>query len=181
MTKKRPTEALRPERMRRILIYSALVLFLAVTQCSFFSALHICPAVPDLMLGLILAILLFDYPKAAAITALGAGYLVDALGSSFFAFSPAFYLIAVVLLAPLGGKMLSGFWSYCVLLLPALALRALYTVLCLTVRLGKLPSLSLLGGILPAEALVTALCCLLFYPFIKLCTYPIRSHNRFSF
>lgn len=181
MTKKHPSEALRPERMRRLLIYSALVLFLAVTQCSFFSALHICPAVPDLMLGLLLCILLFDSPKAAAIAAPLAGYLVDALGSSFFFFTPVFYLLAVVLLAPLATKMLSGFWSYCILLLPVLALRALYTTICLTARIGRFPSLSLLGGTLPAEALTTAICCLLLYPLIKLCTYPIRSHNRFSF
>ena len=48
----------RPELVKRIVIYSLLTLILGSAQCSFFPALSICPATPDLVMGMLLAVLL---------------------------------------------------------------------------------------------------------------------------
>ena len=159
--------------VRRLLIYSALTLLLCVTQCSFFSSLHILPATPDLVLGLVVCVLLFDSPKAATVVALCAGALLDALGTSGFFLSPVYYFVICLILFLPASKMLPRFVSLCVLLLPSLAIRALFTLLCMTLHDGALPSLSLAGPTLLFEILMTVLFCLPFYPFFRLCRKPL--------
>ena len=171
----------RGARIKRVLIYTPLTLLLAVAQCSFFASLHICPATPDLMLGLVLAILLLDSPASAAAVALGAGVLIDALGTARFFLSPAFYLLIVLLLALPASKMLARFPSFLVLLIPALAARAGYTLLCFALTASALPAWSYLGGILWREALVTAIAVLPLYPLARLCMRPLRARTRFRF
>ena len=174
-------DAPRGARLKRILIFSALTLLLAVTQCSFFAALHICPATPDLMLGLVLAILLLDSPASAAAVALGAGCLIDALGTTRLFLSPAFYFLVVLVLALPASKMLSRFPSFFVLALPALVGRAGYTLLCFALFAGPMPAWSYVLGILWREALVTLITILPIYPIVALCMRPIRARNRFHF
>lgn len=165
--------------LRRILVYGALTVVLATAQCSFFATLHILPATPDLMLGLSLGILLFDSTEAASAVALGAGILLDALGAGSFFLSPAFYFALCLLLCLPASKMLPRFLSFCVLLLPALLLRALFTSLCLTLYLGTLPALSHLGAVVLPELLMTALFCLPLYPILKLCRRPLSVRRAF--
>ena len=171
----------RTDLWRRIVIYGVLVLVLATAQCSFFASLHVLPATPDLMLSLVLAILLLDEPRSALAVAIGGGFLVDALGANGTAFSPIFYLTVVLALAVPASKMLSRFLSFCVLLLPSLVLRALYTAVCLWVHRGALPTLSGLLQILLPELLLTALLALLIYPLVRLCRRPIGSRKSFRF
>ena len=72
----------RPELVKRIVIYSLLTLILGSAQCSFFPALSICPATPDLVMGMLLAVLLIDSEKSAAPLAIGAGFFLDAMHGS---------------------------------------------------------------------------------------------------
>ncbi len=171
----------RGARIKRILIYTPLTLLLAVTQCSFFASLHICPTTPDLMLGLVIAILLLDAPASAAAVSLGAGFLIDALGTARFFLSPIFYLAIVLLLALPASKMLARFPSFAVLLVPALVARAGYTLLCFAIAASPMPAWSYLGGILWREALVTAITVLPIYPLVSLCMRPLRARARFRF
>ena len=53
--------------IRRALVFSPVIFLLAVAQCSFFAQLKILPAVPDLMIGVIVAIAMLDSQKAAVV------------------------------------------------------------------------------------------------------------------
>lgn len=167
----------RAERLRRILIYSLLSVGMATAQCSFLARLHILPVTPDWMLGLVLAILLLDSPEAATVVAIGSGVLLDALGSGGLLLSPLFYFAVCLLLFLPASKMLPRFLSFVVLLLPALLLRGVYTLLCMTLYTGSLPTLSTLLSVLPAELMLTALFCLPVYGLVKLCRLPLEARH----
>ena len=172
----------RPELIKRVIIYGILVLFIAVAQCSFFAQLDICPATPDLVIGLVIAIALLDSVGAAAAVGVAAGFVTDALGSvASSAFSAVFYLIVAVLLGAFAQKMLPRFMSWLCLIIPALALKAIYTLICLSVSISAIPSLSLIGSVLIPELIVTVILCLPAYPLVKLCVIPMNARSRFSF
>ena len=173
--KRKRTEA----SLRRILVYSACFFILAVAETSFFGSLELLPATPDLMLGLVVCVLLFDSAQAASAVAIGAGTLIDALGAGSFFLSPLFYFALCLLLFHPASKMLPRFLSFCVLLLPCLALRALFTALCLTLYVGGLPSLDLFLSTLLPELLMTALLCLPIYPIVKLCRRILSPRRAF--
>ena len=182
MTSRHPApEAVRGARIKRTVIDGVLVLLLAVAQCSFFARLHVCPATPDLLLGLVLCVLLLDSVYAAAGVALAAGFLVDALGTTSFFLSPPFYFALVLILCLPVSKMLPTFPSYLLLLIPALIGRAAYTLLCFALLSGPMPALSYVGGVLLRECLTTALLVLPIYPIVKLCMRPLRARTRFHF
>ena len=167
--------------IRSILIYSILTVIFATAQCSFFATLNILPAPPVLMLGFSVCVLLFDSAQAASAVAIGAGVLIDALGAGSFFLSPLFYFALCLLLFQPASKMLPRFLSFCVLLLPCLVLRALFTALCLTLYVGSLPSLDLLLSTLLPELLMTALFCLPIYPIVKLCRRILSPRRAFHF
>ena len=174
--------SIRPELIKRIIIYGVLVLLTASAQCSFFAQLNICPATPDLIIGVVLAVAMLDSIKAATAVGIAAGFVSDALGSvGSLSFSALFYLVCAVILGTIACKMLPKFLSFVCLLIPALTLRAVYTALCLCLKIGSIPSLSLLGSVLLPEIIVTAILCIPLYPIVKLCVIPINSHSRFSF
>ena len=181
MTRRTPTEALRPELIKRVILYGILLFLTATAQCSFFARLTICPVTPDLMLGLTLAVLLLDSPKSACVVGIAAGYLIDGLGATGLFFSPLFYLIVTLCLAMIAQKMLPRFLSFGALLLPTLLLRALYTLLCLTIHTGGFPALSYALPLLLREGIVTWILCLPLYPIVRLIMIPIQSRNRFRF
>ena len=171
-----------PDLIKRVIIYGTLVLFTAVAQCSFFSQLDICPATPDLVIGIVIAIALLDSVSSAAAVGVAAGFVTDALGSvGSVAFSAVFYLIVAVLLGTLAQKMLPRFMSWLCLLIPALALRAVYTLICLSVSAHAFAPISLMGAVLIPELITTAILCIPAYPLVKLCVIPMKARSRFSF
>ena len=168
--------------IKRIIIYGFLVLIISSAQCSFFAGLNICPATPDLVIGLVLAVALLDSVRSASAVGIAAGFVSDALGSAgSLSFSALFYLICAVIFGSVARKMLPRFLSFVCLLIPALALRAIYTTLCLCFRIRSIPSISILTSILLPEIAVTAILCIPLYPIVKLCVIPMNSRSRFSF
>lgn len=171
----------RPELIKRLIIYSLLLLLLASLQCSFFAGLHILPATPDLLLGAILAIILLDSKRSAAIVAICGGVLADALGGSGYSLSPLFFLIFAVIMGAISEKILPSFFSYMILLLPAILMREAYTCLCILAVYGSLPIVYTAKNILLPEAVCTFVVCLAVYPLVRLCTRPFGTRNKFSF
>lgn len=174
-------QLLRPELIKRIVIYSLLTLLLGCAQCSFFPMLSFCPATPDLIMGMLLAVSLIDSEKSAAPLAIGAGFFLDAIGGGSIAYLPVFYLIYVLFISFFSHKMLAGFASYAILLLPTLAFRAISTFVLIAVADGVMPSFSKALGVVFPELLCTALLCLPLYAIVKLCTAPMQTHGKFSF
>ena len=171
----------RPELLKRIVIYGLLTLVLGSAQCSFFPILKICPSTPDLIMGMLLAITLIDSPKSAAVTAIAAGFFVDAIGGGALSLLPVIYTLFVVFISLFAHKMLSGFASYAILMIPALCYRAVATVVCIAIENKALvPGTELFLTVLP-EILMTALCCLPLYVIVKLCAAPLETHGKFTF
>ncbi|MBE6549814.1 MAG: hypothetical protein E7670_05240 [Ruminococcaceae bacterium] len=176
------TRGIRPELIKRVIIYGILILLISSAQCSFFAGLKICPATPDLVIGIVLAVSLLDSIRSAAAVGIAAGFVTDALGSTgSFSFSALFYLVCAVILGSIACKMLPRFLSFLCLLIPALALRAVYTTLCVCLKLHSVPPLSILASLVLPEIIVTAVLCIPLYPIVKLCVIPVKSRSRFSF
>lgn len=166
--------------LRRILIYGGAFFVLAVLQCSFFSYLKPFGATPDIILGGICAAIMLDNKRAAAVCAVCAGYLIDALGAPVLSFSPLFYLICVAVAGWISDKLIPRFASFCVVLLPALALRAAYTYASLWIHTRAFPAAAPMLSIILPELISTFILCLPVYFAIKLCQIPIdaKGHHR---
>ena len=167
--------------VRRIIIYGVCILILGCAQCAFFPVLKICPATPDLIMGMLLAITLLDGPVSAAVAAIGAGFFIDAVGGAGLALSPLIYLLYVFTISVFSGKMLKSFFSFIILLLPTLIYRAAATYICFSLNIGALAPLGCFEKIILPEAISTALLCLPVYFIIKLCTRMLDNHSRFTF
>ena len=171
----------RPEIVKRIVIYGLLTVILGSAQCSFFPILKICPMTPDVIMGMLLGIALIDSPKSAAICALFAGAFIDAVGTSALSLSPVMYLLFVVFIGLFSHKMLSGFASFAILLVPTVFFRAIAsTIISSFARGGVMPASELFAIIVP-EAICTVICCLPLYFVLKACSIPLETHSKFTF
>lgn len=171
----------RPELLKRIAIYGLMTLILGSAQCSFFPILKICPKTPDLIMGMLLAITLIDSAKSAAVTALAAGFFLDAIGGGALALSPVVYVLFVLFISLFAHKMLSGFASYAILMMPALLYRAAATAVCIALENKALLPISEIISVILPEALTTLIVCLPLYFIVKLCTAPLETHGKFTF
>ena len=172
---------LKPLLFKRIVIYSILTLLLGSAQCSFFPLLKICPSTPDLIMGMILAVMLIDSQKCAAVLAICAGFFIDAIGGGALALSPLVYLFFVLFVGIFSRKMLTSFASYAILMLPMLAYRAIATALCLIIVSDASLSLGSVLGVVMSELLCTAILCLPLYAIVRICAAPLDNHTKFTF
>lgn len=168
---------IRPEIVKRIVIYGLLILFLAVATSSFFANLRHLPATPDLMLGAVLAVAVVDDRKAAAIVALAGGVMVDALGGVGVSLSPLLYLSVILTVGVLSEKMLPRFLSWLILLLPSLLLRALFTVFGYLIYTGGGGLSGIVWEVLLPEAICTVIFSLPLYFLVTLCTLPLKERR----
>lgn len=171
----------RPELLKRIIIYGLLTLFLGSAQSSFFPLLSICPSTPDLIMGMLLAIILIDSDKSAAVTAIIAGFFLDAIGGGAVALSPLVYCLFVLFISLFSRKMLTSFASYALLLVPALAYRSVATAVCMAIDRRALVPLAELFSVIAPELICTAIVCLPLYFVVKLCAIPLETHSKFTF
>ena len=167
--------------VKRIIIYGLMTLVLGCAQCAFFPILKICPSTPDLIMGMLLAIALWDSERSAAVVAVCAGFFIDAIGSSGLALSPIIYLLFVLLISFFSKKVLKSFMSYLLLLIPTLLYRGAATYICIMAHQRALPPLWVLSDIILPEALATGLLCLPIYLIVKLCSGILETHSRFTF
>ena len=167
----------RPEIVKRIVVFGILILLLCTAMSSFFAQLLWLPATPDLMLGAVLAIALLDDRRSAAIVAVAGGITVDALGGIGASLSPLLYLCVVVTVGFLGEKMLPSFVSWLILLLPSLVLRAMFTLFGYWAFLGEVRMQGVFSAVLLPEAISTLLFCLPIYGIVKLALLPIKDRR----
>lgn len=171
----------RPELIKRIIIYGLLTLLLGSAQCSFFPLLDICPSTPDLIMGMLLAIALIDSDKSAAVTALAAGFFIDAVGGGAIALSPLIYCIFVLFISLFSAKMLTSLPSYILLMIPALLYRGAATALCMAIEGRGMPPVSEILATVAPELICTALLCIPLYFIVKLAAIPLETHSKFTF
>ena len=164
--------------LRRSLVYAPVIFLVAIIQCSFFAQLKILPAVPDLILGLVVGIAMLDSQKAAVVCGIGAGFVIDAIGSSGLSLSPLFYMLIGALCGALAKKMLPRFISWVVNLLVFSATKALFTMLNIFLLPGGFSFKDTLLSILLPEFVCTFIICLPIYFIVKLCMIPIDSKRQ---
>lgn len=170
----RKKQEIRPETVKRIVIYGLLLLILSAMQCSFFARLRFLPATPDLILGAVLGILLWDSESVAAVSAVAGGFLLDAVGGIGVSWSPLFYLLTVAVMSLLSKKVMPGLLSFFAILLPSLLLRAGFTAIGLWTALDSISISDALRRVLLPEALMTLLFGILVYFLLCLCRIPLR-------
>ena len=176
--KSRRQGGIRPDLVKRIVIFGLLTLILSAAMSSFFAQLTCLPATPDLMLGAVIAIALLDGRGSAAIVAVAGGITVDALGGVGASLSPLLYLGVVLTVGLLGEKMLSSFLSFLLLLLPSLFLRALFSLVGIWLFVGEITFAGVLTGVLLPEAISTFVFCCPIYFLVMLCLLPIKDRRE---
>ena len=169
------------ELFKRIIFYGIATLVLGSLQCAFFPLLDFCPATPDLILTMLVAIALLDSPKSAAICAVACGFFIDAIGGAGISFSTLIYFSTVVIISLFTEKILKGLPAFLLLLLPTLLCRAVWTYLCIAATERALPAASVFSATIIPEAVCTALLAVPVYFLVKLCSVPLQSHGRFNF
>lgn len=147
---------------------SALVLLVAVLQVSLFGTLQIFGTVPDLCICTVLLIAYFFGPYAGAITGIGAGFVIEALGTLGISVLPVVYFLVGYFMGYFA-KGVSGkrFFSYGIYLAVTLAVRSVTTVAYagMNYQYLDLPKL-FLQTVFP-EAFLTAVCGCALYPAVK--------------
>ena len=161
----------REKSLRYTVSFSLLVLFMAIFQVSVFGRYKLFGAVPDLMLCTVLCVAFFSGRYAGAITGVGAGFLIEALGSTGLSLLPVAYLILGYVVGYYAkGSAFRRFPSYLICRLVGVlargALTGIYVYLLYDgVAFGRL----FLHTLLP-EAAATALCgVILYFPILMLC------------
>ena len=155
--------------LRYTVSVSILLLVIAVLQSSVFGKLRIFGAVPDLMICTVLIIAFFFGQYAGAITGIGAGWLIEAIGGGTgILILPVIYLLCGYLTGYLAKSASARRYPvYLIYLGIVLLLRAGTTVTyaCLSYQYIDLPKI-LLQTVLP-ELIATAICGSLLYAPLK--------------
>ena len=164
--------------MRRALVFAPVIFLLAVAQCSFFAQLDFLLAVPDLMLGFVVAVAMLDSEESAAVCGIGAGFVIDAIGASGLSFSPLFYMLAGVLCGILSKKMLPSFLSFTVELAILSVVKSLFTTANILYISKNILFWQTLKSVLVPEIICTFIICLPIFFIVKLCMIPVDSKRR---
>ena len=173
-----PTRILQPEFLWRVLSYGLLILILASAECSFFSALRFLPATPDLLLCAVVAVSLLDTRRVSTVFAIGAGFVLDAIGGVGIPLCALLYLTVAAVVGSLGEKMLPRYGSYLVLMIPSILFKELFEFLRILLGNGRDRVWEIVRHLLIPEAAITAVASLALYFLVKLCMLPFREKRR---
>ena len=154
--------------------YSAVIFLLAVAQCSFFARIEKLPAIPDLILAAVAVVAVIDRWETAILSGIVGGVVIDALGGVGISLSPLFYFVVALVLGALAKKMMQSYLSWVAVMIPALALRAVFTVIQVLLLGNGGGIVQILGQIVLPELICTAVFSLPIYPLILLSTFFIR-------
>lgn len=180
MRPRRRNDINREAIVKRILVWGATLFILAVAQCSFFTGLTFIPAVPNIVLGAVAAISVFDTQRTAAVCGIAGGFLCDALGGSGISLSPiALFLVAIVC-SELSKKLIPSFLTWAALLIPASLVGAVFTLINISVSFGRPAFGYLLKSVLLPELLMTVLFSLPLFFIVKLCARLVDAKSKFK-
>ena len=173
-------DSLRVTSIKKILIYGSILFILAIAQCSFFSSLTFLPATPNIVLGALAAIALFETRECVAVFSLCAGFMIDALGGSGITASAAIMLAFSVILCSVSAKILKGFFPWVLMLALASILSVCETYLRLILAGHADNTAFVFGGILLPELIYTFFISLPLYFIFKLAAKTCKSKGRFK-
>ncbi len=165
---------------KRIIIYGIMFFILGVAQCSFFNELSFLSAVPNIVLGGVAAIALFDSQRTAVICGIVSGFMIDALGGSGVSLSPVALLCVALLCSEIAKKMLPSIISWVIILLPAALLGSLFTVVNILLSVGKFSFTAVFKTVLLPELILTVIFSIPLFFIVKLCARLADAKSKFK-
>ena len=165
---------------RKIAVYSTLFFLLGVAQCSFFNNLSFISAVPDIVLGAVVAVSMFDTQRTAVVCAIGAGAMIDAMGSSGISLCPVAFLIAALICSEISQKILPSFISLPLLLIPAALVKSAFTILNVYLMSSAHSFSVILKTILLPEFILTLIFSLPLFFIVKPCARLAQARSKFK-
>ena len=130
------------------------------------------------MLGLVVAVAMLDSQHSATVCGIGAGFVIDSIGSTGISFSPLFYMLCGAFCALLAKKMLPSFLSWVVELAIFSAVKGIYTLAGVYYSWSGAPIATVLLRTVLPEMICTFIVCLPIFFVVKLCMIPIDSQRR---
>ncbi len=165
---------------RRVICYGILFFILGIAQCSFFSGLSFLRVIPDIVVGGVAAVALLDTQKTAIVCGIAAGAMIDALGGAGLSLSPLAFMAIAIICSEISKKMLPKFLAWVLILIPAVASNALFTLIGITFTYGGVALSSVIGNILIPEAILTFILSLPIFFLVKLCVRISDAKGRFK-
>ena len=176
----RPIAGYAAQTRSKIIVYtvclSFLVLLMSVLQVSVFAKTSIFGATPDLMICTVLCVGFFVGRYAGAITGIGAGFLIDAMGSVGISLLPLFYLF-VGYIAGHYARVIhpKRYTVYLFYLLFTVLLRMIITLTYIGLTYESFHLLEVMKQILLPEAADTAIAgCIVYFPIKLICGWLMR-------
>lgn len=144
--------------LQKILVYGIAAVILAVLQTAFFANLRIFGAVPNLMLGAVIAISFYEKEKGGAIAGIAIGFFIDALGGMWLAFSPLFFMLCGYICGFLANRVFDrSIISFAMLGSASSACASIITFIYLAFVYGNYNVISVFGKIIIPEFFCTAI------------------------
>ena len=178
--RQRPIAGYAAQTRSKIISYtvclSLLVLLVSVMQVSFFSRFSIFGATPDLVICTVLCVAFFVGRYAGAITGIGAGFFIEAMGSVGISLLPLFYLF-VGYLAGHYARVINPkrYTVYLFYLMFVVLLRMIITLTYVGLTYESFHLLKVLKNILLPEAADTAIAgCIIYFPVKLVCGWLMR-------
>lgn len=165
---------------RKIAVYAPLFFLLGVAQCSFFNNLSFISAVPDVVLGALTAVAMFDTQRTAAVCAIGAGAMIDAMGSSGISLCPVAFLVAALICSEISKKILPSFLSWPLLLIPAALTKSAFTLLNIYLMAGAQSISVIIKTILLPELIFTLIFSLPLFFIVRPCAHLAQARSKFK-
>lgn len=157
----------------KILLFSLLIFLSGVLQSSFFPALSMIPASPDLVLISVIGLAVYDGERSGAIAGIGGGILVEALGGgAHILFLPLFYMLCGYIFGIVSRVFLNrNFISWLLYILIGTALRSALSLLHLMITEVDINLYLIFTEIIIPEYFITLVCSVLMF-------LPVRAASR---
>ena len=157
----------------KILLFSLLIFLSGVLQSSFFPALSMIPASPDLVLISVIGLAVYDGERSGAVAGIGGGILVEALGGgAHILFLPLFYMLCGYIFGIVSRVFLNrNFISWLLYILIGTALRGALSLFHLMLTEVDVNIYLMFTEVIIPEYFITLICAVPMY-------FPVRAASR---
>ncbi len=163
----------------RCLLFSVLLFLTAACQASFFSATAVFAATPDLLLGAVMGLAIYDGERTGAISGIAAGVFAESLGGTGIMLMPVFYMMAGYVFGIVTRFFLNrNFLSWIVYMLIASFARGVWTLLYLAATETGFNFVTVFSRIIIPEFFMTVLFSLPMYFLCRICARPFHRRSE---
>ena len=165
------------------MLYGAALFVLAIMQSSFFSQINLFGATPDLLLGAVLTIAMFDDGQTSAVCGIIAGFFYCALGGAVYPIYILFAFLCGYVLPSVSERVLGkNYLSFLSLALLTYGAKAFYNLIELSLNANSFNIFSAFINVVVPEFLSSMLFCSISYViFRNLCKiFNKKSKSRRS-